>query len=72
MLMLLLAQFLQHRCACGNTLREEGLRLVYTRSSQQRASGAAGPVTAGFGERQKEDVLLMGCLVQPVCVLPFS
>lgn len=60
-LLLFLVQFQQYCCVCGNTLHAEGLRLVYTRSSQQKATGAAGPVIAGFGERQKADVLLVGC-----------
>lgn len=46
--------------------------LVNTRGSQQRATGVAGPAAAGLGERQEADALLMGCLVQPVCVLPYS
>lgn len=53
-LLLLLAQLLEYCCAYGNTQSVEGLRLVYMRSSQQGATGAAGPVIAGFGERQKQ------------------
>lgn len=53
-LLLLLAPLLQYCGAYGNTQSVEGLRLVYTRSSQQGVTGAAGPVIAGFGERQKQ------------------
>lgn len=72
MLLLLLPELLQYWCVHGNTPREEGLRLVYMSSSQHRATGAAGPARAGFGERQEADVLLMGSSVQTVCVLPYS